>query len=172
MKNVSARKKIFGGKLINLYFEKQRLPNGYLASLEIVRHPGAVLIVPFIKIDEIVLIRQYRPVITSYIWELPAGTLHKNENPLSCAKRELVEEIGYTAKRWKRLGYIYPAPGYATEKILIFEARELRKVERKIEKDEIISPEIFSKKEINRLLRSGEIIDAKTISALSIARVT
>ncbi|MEE8360182.1 MAG: NUDIX hydrolase [Candidatus Omnitrophota bacterium] len=172
MNKVSSRKKIFGGKLINLYFEKRRLPNSYVASLEIVRHPGAVLIVPFIKRDEIVLIKQYRPVINSYIWELPAGTLHKNENPLSCAKRELVEEIGYVTKRWKRLGYIYPAPGYTTEKILIFEARGLRKVERKIEKDEIISPEIFSKREIIRLLRSGKIVDAKTISALSLARVT
>jgi len=172
VKKILVKKKRFGGKLINLYFEKQRLPNGYVASLEIVRHPGAVLIVPFIKRDALVLIKQYRPVINSYIWELPAGTLHKNENPLSCAKRELVEEIGYTAKKWKRLGYIYPSPGYTTEKILIFAARGLRKVERKIEEDEIINSEIFGKREINRLLRSGKIVDAKTISALSMARVT
>jgi ADP-ribose pyrophosphatase len=172
MKKCLCRKKKFTGKLIDLYFEKQRLPNGYVASLEIVRHPGAVLIVPFVKKDSVILIKQYRPVISSYIWELPAGTLHKNEKPLSCAKRELIEEIGYAAKNWKKSGHIYPAPGYTTEKIFVFEARGMKKVGRKMESDEIITPEVFTKKEVAKLLRSGKIVDAKTISALSMARVT
>ena len=164
-------KKVFKGKLLELFLEKKRLPNNYIASLEIVKHPGAVLIVPLLNKDGVVLIKQYRPVINSYIWELPAGTLHKDENPLSCAKRELVEEIGYAAKKWKRLNYIYPAPGYTTEKILIFEARGLKRVEHKAEEDEIIKPKIFDKKGLKKLLKDGKIVDAKTICALKLANI-
>ncbi len=165
------RKNIFKGRLIDLYLLKKRFPNGYVANLEIVKHPGAVLIVPFINRDEIVLIRQYRPVINSYIWELPAGTLHKNENPLLCAKRELAEEIGYAAKEWKRIGYIYPAPGYTTERIIIFAARRLKGVKYKSEEDEIIIPKKFNRPAIKRLFKTGKIVDAKTISALTLAEI-
>jgi len=70
---------VFKGKLLNLSIRHQRLPNGYLAHLEVIKHPGAVLLVPFLANDKIILIRQYRPVINSYIWELPAGTLDKGE---------------------------------------------------------------------------------------------
>jgi ADP-ribose pyrophosphatase len=164
-------KKVFKGKLLELFLEKKRLPNNYMARLEIVKHPGAVLIVPLLNKDNVVLIKQYRPVINSYIWELPAGTLHKDENPLSCAKRELAEEIGYAAKKWRRLNYIYPAPGYTTERILIFEARGLKRVEHKAEEDEIIKPKIFDKKGIKKLLKGGKIVDAKTICALKLANI-
>jgi len=163
-------REIFDGRLLKLYRDRKRLPNGYLADLEIVKHPGAVLIVPFLTKDSIVLIRQYRPVIDSYIWELPAGTLGKGEQQLLCAKRELAEEISYEAKRWKRLGVIYPVPGYSTEKIAIYEARGLKKVIHKAEEDEIIRPEVFSVREIGKLFRSGKIVDAKTICALKMAR--
>ena len=110
---------------------------------------------------------QQRP----YIWELPAGTLHKNERPLGCAKRELVEEIGYKSERWKRLGHIYPAPGYTTEKIIIFEARALKKCAHKKEEDEIITPRVFTKNVVKRLLKNGRITDAKTICALKMSGI-
>ncbi|NQT21876.1 MAG: NUDIX hydrolase [Candidatus Omnitrophica bacterium] len=163
-------KRIFKGRLLNLYVKRQRFPNGYIGSLEVIRHPGAVLIVPLLK-DKVILIRQYRPVINSYIWELPAGTLHKGERPLLCAKRELIEEIGYSATKWKRIGSIYPAPGYATERIIIYKAQNLKKTAFKSEEDEIITPRIFEKKQINHLLRSGKIVDAKTICALKLAAI-
>ena len=166
-----AKSYAFKGKLLSLYVEKKRFPNGYVANLEIVKHPGAVLIVPFLTKDKIVLIRQYRPIISSNIWELPAGTLSENEAPLSCAKRELVEEIGYRAQEWKKIGYIYPAPGYTTEKILIYKARKLKKCSTDLQDDEVITSRIVSKKSIKNLFKTGRIIDAKTICALTLSGV-
>ena len=171
MRRLLKRKSVFKGRLLKLYLEKQRFPHGYIADLEVIQHPGAVLIVPFLDKNRFVLIRQYRPVINSYIWELPAGTLNKNESPLKCAKRELAEEIGYRAKAYKRVGYVFAAPGYTTEKILIFEARELKKIKSNKEEDELIAPKIFSKKAIKRLLKSGSLVDAKTICALKLSNI-
>ncbi|OGW74878.1 MAG: hypothetical protein A2Z72_02420 [Omnitrophica bacterium RBG_13_46_9] len=162
---------VFGGKLFDLCVERHRFPNGCLVDLEVVKHPGAVLIVPFLSGDKIVLIKQYRPVIHSYVWELPAGTLGKGEPPLGCAKRELREEIGYSAKVWKKIGLIYPAPGYTTEKIIIFRAHKLKKVETEQQDDEIISLSVFTGKEIGKLLSSREIVDAKTICALKLSGI-
>jgi len=171
MKAYSQRKEVFSGKLLKLYLEKRRFPKGNIVNLEVIKHPGAVLIVPLLKKDKVVLIRQYRPVINSHIWELPAGTLDKGEKPLLCAKRELVEETGYNARRWKKLGYIYPAPGYTNEKITIFEAKAMEKVSSQPEDDEYIISKIFTKRGIGRLFSSGKITDAKTIAALKMARV-
>lgn len=164
-----SRKTIFKGRLLNVFVEKIKFPNGHIGELETVKHPGAVLIVPILSEDKIILIRQYRPVISSYIWELPAGTLGRKETPLVCAKRELAEETGYIALRLKRIGHIYPAPGYTTEKIIIYIATGLKKVSQDIQEDEIIVKKIFSLTHVKRLLKTGKIIDAKTICALTLA---
>jgi len=161
----------FNGKLLKLYQEYWRLPNGKGVLLEVIRHPGAVLIVPFLSRDRIVLIRQYRPVIHSYIWELPAGTFHGRETALHCARRELAEETGYGARIFHRLGIIYPAPGYATEKIIIFEARGLKRIPANQEEDEVITSKIFSARQIRYLYNSSRIQDAKTICGLKLAGV-
>jgi len=166
-----AKSHVFKGKLLNLYVEKKRFPNGYMANLEIVKHPGAVLIVPFLTKDKIVLIRQYRPVINSNIWELPAGTLSEKESPLRKKKRELIEEIGYEAGEWKKIGYIYPAPGYATEKIIIYKAQKLRERDIELQDDEIITSRVFTKKGVKKLFKTGKIVDAKTICALTLSGV-
>lgn len=171
MKKFPRRKKLFSGKLIQLYLEKRKFPNGYVANLEVIKHLGAVLIVPFLTQNKIIFLRQYRPVIDSRIWELPAGTLDKDETPLACARRELAEETGYSAEKWKKLGHIYPAPGYTTEKIIIFEARQLREVGFAPNEDEEISPRVFSRREIKNLFQSGKIVDGKTVAALKFARV-
>jgi ADP-ribose pyrophosphatase len=154
------------GRLIDLRLVSRRLPNGRVAELELIRHPGAVLIVPFIGSNRIVLIRQYRPVIGSYIWELPAGTLKRGERPLACAKRELEEEIGYVAREWRHLGWIVPAPGYTTERIHLFAARGLGETRCRREDDEVIRARVFSFRCVVSLLRSRRIVDAKTIAAL------
>ena len=161
-------KTIYKGRLLHLVVGKKLLPNGYLARFEIIKHPGAALIVPFLAKDKIILLKQLRPVINSYIYELPAGTLNKNEPPLSCAKREIIEETGYTAEKFTKLGEIYPVPGYSTEKISIFKAEALTKKHRIPEQDEVIKNFEFNKKEIKKLFKSGKIIDAKTICALTL----
>ncbi|MEW5759017.1 MAG: NUDIX hydrolase [Candidatus Omnitrophota bacterium] len=165
-------KTLYQGNLISMYTERHKYPNGSIINLEIIRHPGAVLVIPFLDKNKIVLIKQYRPVINSYIWELPAGTLRKGEDLILCAKRELCEEIGYNAKQIKKIGFIYPAPGYTTEKIVIFRADKLVKAAlHQHEEDEVITPKIFSKTQIKNLIENKKIVDAKTISALALSGV-
>jgi ADP-ribose pyrophosphatase len=132
-----------------------------------IKHPGAALIVPFLAKDKVIMLRQLRPVINSYIYELPAGTLDKNELPAVCARREIVEETGYSAGKITLLGKIYPVPGYSTEKIFIYKAERLKKTERIAEPDEVIESRVFTKAEIKRLFKRGRIIDAKTICAFT-----
>jgi ADP-ribose pyrophosphatase len=161
-------KTIFKGKLLRLMAGEKTLPNGYRARFEIIKHPGAALIVPFLTKNKIILLRQLRPVIDSYIYELPAGTLDKKESPVSCARREIIEETGYSAERFTQLGMIYPVPGYSTEKITIFKAEGLNKKDRLPEQDEVIEIFIFDKKKIRQLFKSGKIVDAKTICGLAL----
>ena len=158
----------FKGKLLKLTTQKKRLPNGHIAQLEIVQHPGAVLIVPFLDSNRLVLIRQFRPVLGLYLYELPAGTLNPNEKLLSCAHRELIEETGYSARKMIRVGKIFPVPGYSTEVITIFKAEGLSPQPlRPKDPDEVISVRVFSRTEIKKIFRNGRINDAKTICALS-----
>ena len=161
-------KDVFKGKLLSLFTKRTRLPNGYVARLEVIRHPGAALIVPFLARDKIIILRQYRPVIGSYLYELPAGTLDRAESHLSCAGREIVEETGFQAAKFTKIGVIYPAPGYTTEKIVIYKAEKLKKVKRAREKDEVIENKILNKKDAARLFKGGRIVDAKTICGLAL----
>ena len=160
--------KRFNGRLIKVFERKQRLPNGQIVNLEIVKHPGAVLIIPFLNKRKIVFIKQYRPVVGIYIYELPAGTLRKGESHINCAQRGLKEEIGYSAKKLFKIGEIFPAPGYTTEKILVYKAENLKKKKDIFpEKDEIITSDIFTQRKTRQLFESSKIVDAKTICALA-----
>lgn len=160
-------KPVFKGRLLKVYIKKERLPHGYLATFEMVKHPGASLVVPFLDKDTIIMIRQLRPVIGSYIYELPAGTLDVGESPLECARREIIEETGYSARRFSPLGSIYPVPGYSTEKIFIYKATGLKAVSRKPEEDEVIEHKAMTRPAVKRLFARGKIADAKTICALA-----
>lgn len=163
-------KTVYKGKLLKVFVKKVRLPHGYVATYEMVRHPGAALIVPFLTKDKIIMLRQLRPVIGARIYELPAGTLDRGESPLSCARREIVEETGYKAKKFNLLGSIYPVPGYSTEKIFIYKADGLKKTVRLPEKDEVIETSIMTRSRVMKLFRSGKIKDAKTIAALAFCK--
>lgn len=160
-------KKIFSGKLLKVYVKKERLPHGFVATYEMIKHPGASLIVPFLDKNTIIMLRQLRPVVGKTIYELPAGTLDKNESPLSCARREIVEETGYSAKKFTHLSTIYPVPGYSTERIFLYRAEGLRPVSRRPEEDEVIDSVHMSKAAVRKLFRQGALVDAKTICALA-----
>ncbi len=155
------------GKVIKFNIEKRLLPNGRRINLEIIRHPGAVLIAPFLDKNHIIMIRQFRPVIDTYLYELPAGTIDLNEKPLACAKREIVEEIGYSASKITCLGKIYPVPGYSTEVIWIYKGEKLKIAQIANEPDEIIKVCILNKAQVKRLFKQRRITDAKTICALA-----
>lgn len=158
----------FQGKKFSFAVVKKKLPGGRYAEVDVIEHPGAVLIVPFLTKDAIVFLHQYRPVLGRYLLELPAGTLDKNEQPPDCARRELIEETDYRAGALTLLGKIYPVPGYSTEVIHIFKAEKLTRQKGIKDSDEVIQTKILHKSEVNKLFRTGRIPDAKTICALSL----
>ncbi len=143
------------------------LPNGHKGTYLCVEHNGAAAVVPLLSKDKVILIRQFRIALEEYIWEIPAGTLEKNEKPEKCAKRELIEEIGYKAGAMKKLGTIYPAVGYSDEALHLYKATGLKKAKLMQEKDEIIEPKVFTKVQVRKMIRSGRIMDSKTISAFA-----
>ena len=161
----------FKGKKFNYVFAKKNLPNGRVAWVDVIEHPGASLIIPFLTRDKIIFLRQYRAVIGRYLYELPAGTLDKGESPLSCAKRELIEETGRAGRVIRKIGEIYPVPGYSTEIIYIFKAEKLFIAQADKDPDEIIETVILSRRQIRQFLAQGKIKDAKTICALALAGI-
>ncbi|MCX7697882.1 MAG: NUDIX hydrolase [Candidatus Goldbacteria bacterium] len=161
------RKKIYDGRIIKLYKDTININNRTFIR-DIIVHPGSVVLIPLLnkKTKEIILIKQFRYAIGKYIFELPAGTLEKNENPLSCARRELKEETGYIAKKIKKITEIYPSPGIMTEKMHIFIATDLIKSQQELDIDENISIKKIKLDEAIRMIKKGKITDAKTIVGL------
>jgi ADP-ribose pyrophosphatase len=145
----------------------EKLPNGNTASIDMIRHPGAAVIVPFLTKDKVVIIWQYRQAIQKYIYEFPAGTLEKDEDPKLCAYRELIEETGYKASKMTFLGDVIPVPGYSSEVLKIYSAHGLKPVGAKTEDSEVIETKVFSKMQVLAMFRSGQITDGKTIAALA-----
>ena len=139
--------------------------NGITVNLDIIRHPGAAAMVPLFDNNTVLLIKQYRHAIGDFIWEIPAGTLNKNETPLQCAKRELIEETGFAADVWEELGEITPVPGYSDERIHIFMATDLAPDRQKLDKDEVLNVHKVKLDDAMNMIYRGEIQDAKTISA-------
>lgn len=160
-------RQVYEGRVIKVYQERRKLPNGLTTDLDVVRHPGAVLIIPFLSKDKVIFLRQFRPVLDRYLYELPAGTIDEGETPLACAKREVIEETGHRAGKMTRLGAIYPVPGYSTEKIVIFRAEGLRPATAPGDSDEIITRCPMGKAEARALFKKGALCDGKTIAALA-----
>lgn len=157
---------LYHGKVFDVVVEKVTLPNGAVKNREIVRHHGAAAMVPFLNDGKVVLIKQYRHAVGKFLWEIPAGTLEPNEEPIECAKRELVEETGYEAAHLDKLTEILPAPGYTDEHIHIFLATGLTLAEQNLEDDEVLQvlPTKFDM--ALEMIQQGEIQDAKTIIGL------
>lgn len=160
-------KNIFSGRILKVKILKVKLPDGNITTREIVRHPGAVAIIPILNKNKIIFVRQYRKAVEKELLEIPAGTLEQNESPLNCAKRELTEETGYKAGKIKKIMEFYPAPGYTSEKIHIFAATDLKQVSSNSEPDEFIKTVIIDKVQIKKLYRAGKINDSKTLIGLS-----
>jgi ADP-ribose pyrophosphatase len=160
---------VYRGKVFELIRENITLENGTTTDVEFIEHPGATAIVPFLSDHRIVMLKQYRHALKKYIWEIPAGTLDPQEDIISCAKRELIEETGYSANQWHRLGEITPVPGYSDERIHIFLAEELQPAAQNLDADEVIQvQEVYFRKALE-MIGSGEIQDAKSIAGLFMA---
>ena len=133
---------------------------------EVVVHPGAVVILGLLPDDKVVLIRNRRYAVNDTLWELPAGTLEKGEEPMNCAGRELLEETGYLAHRIKPIGWYYTSPGILSEKMYAFAAYDLEKQNTALEEGEEIETEPTALSEALAMTIDGRIVDAKTIATL------
>lgn len=140
--------------------------NGESIRRDVILHPGAVVILPILDHDHVVLIRNHRFAVNETLWEVPAGTVEPNEPLLECAKRELAEETGYTAAKWTSKGFIYASPGILDEKLHLFFADELTAGPQHLEADEKIEPITVELSRAIEMVLSGEIKDAKTVTAL------
>jgi ADP-ribose pyrophosphatase len=146
--------------------ERVTLPNGNSVELDIVHHPGAAAVVPFVSANEVLLIRQYRHAAGGSILEVPAGKLDPGEPPASCAARELEEEAGFRAARLVELGWIWTTPGFTDERIFLFAAFDLEPVAHRHDPDEVIETLRSSLDDALALVWRGELNDAKSALAL------
>lgn len=141
-------------------------PNGVQARRDVVRHSGSVVVM---AVDEsereprILLLRQYRHAAGQYLWELCAGRIDEGESEMVAAKRELHEETGYSARRWKRIFRYYASPGFMAETMAVYLARDLRAGVAEPEEDEDIQAKFFPLKQVVKMIMSGKILDGKTI---------
>lgn len=158
--------RIYDGKVVHLRVDTIELPSGNLTKREVVEHGGAVAIVPVLGDGRIALIRQWRTAADEYLLELPAGGLEKGEEPEACARRELIEEIGYEMGRVTPLFSVFLAPGYSSELIHIFLGEELREVGAQPEEDEDLEFVPLSLDEALQKIDEGQIRDAKTVAGL------
>lgn len=167
---VSTRR-VYTGRVINLDVDTVRFPNGSVGELEMIRHPGASAVVPFLsdpagEDPQILLIRQYRYAAEQFLYEVPAGRLDPGETPDACARRELREETGCEASSVEHLYTMYTTPGFTDEKIHVFMAVGLTRGENAREADEFIELETMSLSRALELIEKGEIQDAKTALSL------
>lgn len=139
-------------------------PGGFHIKRAIVQHQGSAVMMAVDDRKRILLVRQYRLPPRQYLWELPAGRMDPGETPLQAAKRELIEETGIKAKKWTKLVSYYPSPGFLAEKMHLFVATELTAGEAKPMEDERIETRWLPSREIEAQIRSGKIIDGKTIT--------
>lgn len=161
-----ARDIVFRGKKFQVAVEEVPLPDGRTVRREMVLHPGAVAILPLIDRDHLCLLRNVRATVGEELWEVPAGTLEPGEPPEQCAVRELEEETGYRAGKWRKLREFYPSPGVLSERMYLFLAEELTPGPQRLEAGERIEPHVVAWRDAIAWARDGTIRDAKTLVAL------
>lgn len=160
---VNHRNIVHHGRVFDVTVENVTLPNGFTTDLTLIHHPGASAIVALTDDLHVLMLKQYRHAIGGYIWEIPAGTLDSGEDPLLCARRELEEETGHSARHYDWLTAITPVPGYSDEKIDIYLARGLSLSSQNLDNDEVLEVHSLALEQVLRMIAAGEIRDAKTI---------
>lgn len=161
----------YSGRVVNLDHDTVQFPDGSQGVLEMIRHPGAAAVVPFLDdpatLDpRVLLIHQFRHAADDWLWEIPAGTLSRGEAPETCAHRELAEEAGMEAGQLIRLSSIFTTPGFTDERIHLFLATQLTPVALSREEDEFITVHEKPWSAVGRMIRTGKIRDGKSLAAL------
>lgn len=160
--------RVFRGRVFDVTRERVRLPHGPVATLEVVRHRGSVVLIPEPDNRHVILVRQYRHAIGEWIWELPAGSLEPGERPDRAARRECAEETGLRPGRVVRVGQLFPTPGFCDERMIFYRCLDLRTPARPAvqDADEDLHPRTFSWAQVRRMVRRGQVTDMKTVAAL------
>ena len=164
---------IFSGVVLHVQRDTVRLPNGAETVRELIRHIGAVCVIPVLENGDVIMERQYRYPLDQVILEIPAGKLDAaNEDRFSAIQRELREETGYTAGKWTVIGGFYPAPAYSDEYITMFLAQDLKKGDRHLDEDEFLDVHTVPLRSLVEDVMAGKIEDAKTqVCILKSARI-
>jgi ADP-ribose pyrophosphatase len=157
---------LYQGKVFRLQRDTVIEPGGVQAERDIIVHPGSVVVLPVFNDGSVLLIRQYRHSVGEFLWELVAGRKEPGEAPLAAARRELLEETGYTAKRLRKLMRVVPTPGFVNEWMWIFAAQGLTKGAAQPEEDERIAARIFPLRRAEKMIERGTLRDAKSICAI------
>jgi ADP-ribose pyrophosphatase len=166
---VLSRRVVFRGPIFYLTSERIKEPSGVTVRRDMIRHPGSVVVM---VVDDshreprLLLARQYRYAADERLWELPAGRVDRGESELDGAKRELMEETGYTAKRWRLAMRFYVSPGFLDETMAVYVASDLQRGQARPEEDEVIAKRFFPLSAAVRMVMSGKIRDAKTIAGV------
>jgi ADP-ribose pyrophosphatase len=163
--------RLFQGRVINVDQDTVRFPDGSVGLLEMIRHPGAAAVVPFLDDPSspdprVLLIHQFRHAADGVLWEIPAGTLELGEPPEACARRELVEEAGVEAGKLVRLTTIFTTPGFTDERIHLYLATDLTPAALAREADEFITVHEKRWSEVGKMIKSGKIKDGKSLCSL------
>lgn len=154
------------GRRIKVYVSTHTAADGTVTRRDLVRHPGAVCVLPVLDAGRVCLLRNRRFVVNDTLWEIPAGTLEPGEDVLAAAKRELQEETGYTAGAWRPLGFLYASPGVLDEKLHLFVAENLTPGPLALEPDEDLEPVVLPLAEAVAMCLDGRVRDCKTVTAL------
>jgi ADP-ribose pyrophosphatase len=157
---------IYEGPIFGVRRDELIEPGGLETKREVITHPGSVVVLPVQKNGKIVMIRQYRHAARQFLWELVAGRIDGGESPKNAAARELMEETGYKARRYKLMMNIFPTPGFLEERLFVFLATDLTEGEAQPESDEKIISHSYSPKELKEMMKNGQLCDAKSISGI------
>ncbi len=157
---------IYKGPVFGIRRDEVIEPSGVRTSREVITHPGSVVVLPVLPDGRILLIRQYRHATRQYLWELVAGRMDPGETPKVAAARELIEETGFRAKRFRMFLDVFPTPGFLEERMFILLADGLTAGEAEPEEDERIISRAYTRKQLEGMIRGGELRDAKSIAGI------
>lgn len=164
-----SHERVYDGKVFDVDRDKVRMPNGRTVTVDVVRHPKSVVLMPVPEPGHVILIRQYRYAVNAFLWELPAGSVDEGESPEQAARRECHEEIGKVPATIVRMAAMFPTPGYCDEEMVFFRVSSLEEPTEAaaLDEDEDIEARTFELREAREMIRRGEITDMKTVAGLA-----